>query len=114
MNHKLTAWVYTRARKLSVNTAGHYTYKGLRTPPGNLDDRYRLNRSQDDERFRFIWLVQSLEYGFNEIREILRDAEASESLCPWVRDILRQRMRQNRRKLDAMIAFQRRMEQAYG
>lgn len=113
MNHKLTSWVYTRAYKLSVHSAGHYSHNGLRTPPGNPDDGCRLSRPQDNERFRFIWLVQSLEFGLNGIREILRDAEAGESLCPWVCDILRQRIQQNRRKLDAMIAFQRKMVQTH-
>lgn len=113
MNHKLTARVYTRAYKLCVHTAGHYTRKGVLTPTGNPDYRYRFYRSQDNERLRFIWLVQRLEFGLNEIREILTDTEAGGSFCPWVRDILRQRVQQNRRKLDAMIAFQRKMVQAH-
>lgn len=112
MNHQLTAAVLARASDTTVHTVRHYTRKGLLTPTRNPDNRYHLYRPQDIERLRFIWRAQSLGFELKDIREILAHSETGASPCPRVRDILRQQVQKNRRKLDEMLALQMRMEQA--
>lgn len=112
MNHQLTAAVLARASETTVHTVRHYTRKGLLTPIRNPDNRYHLYRPQDIDRLRFIWRAQKLGFGLKEICEILAHSATGSSPCPRVRDILRQRLQQNRRQLDAMMALQMRMEKA--
>lgn len=112
MNHQLTAAVLARASETTVHTVRHYTRKGLLTPTRNPENRYHVYRPHDIERLRFIWQAQKLGFGLKEIREILAHSETGESPCPRVRDILRQRVQQNRRQLDVMVALQVRMERA--
>jgi DNA-binding transcriptional MerR regulator len=112
MNHQLTATMLARASETTVHTVRHYTRKGLLTPIRDPGNRYHLYRPKDIERLRFIWQAQRLGFGLKEIREILAHSETGESPCPRVREILRQRVQQNRRQLDAIVALQMRMEQA--
>lgn len=112
VNNQLTAAVLARASGTTVHTVRHYTRKGLLKPIRNPGNRYHLYRPKDTERLQFIWQAQRLGFGLKEIREILMHSETGGSPCPGVRDILRQRVQQNRKQLDAMMALQRRMEQA--
>lgn len=109
---RLTAAVLARECETTVHTVRHYTRKGLLNPKRDPGNRYRLYQPKDIERLRFIWQAQRLGFGLRDIREILADAAKGQSPCPRVRDILRQRVSQNRRQLDALQALQARMEQA--
>ena len=50
-----------------------------------------------------------LGYKLGEIASILEDAGRGQSPCPRVREIIRRRIRENRRKLDDLIELQWRM-----
>lgn len=112
ISRKLTAAVLARECKTTVHTVRHYTRKGLLNPERDPGNHYRLYRPRDFERLRFIWRAQRLGFELREIRDILAHAETGQTPCPQVRDILQQRVSQNRRQLDAMRALQARMEQA--
>lgn len=114
MNAPLTTTALARASETTVHTVRHYTRQGLLKPVRNPDNQYRLYRPQDIDRLRFIREAQRLGFGLKEVRDILADAEKGQSPCPRVRDILRRRIHQNRRQLDALLTLQVRMERALG
>jgi DNA-binding transcriptional MerR regulator len=90
----------------------YYARIGLLTPARHPDNGYQLFTRDDTARLRFVRLAQNLGYTLEEIRHILGLSQAGESPCQEVREILRQRVEENRQRLVDFIALQRRMEQA--
>lgn len=90
----------------------YYVRIGLLQPVATQDNGYRLFAAADASRLRFIRRAKHLGFTLNEIREITQHAAQGESPCPDVRRIIRQRIKENRIKIDEMIRLQTRMEQA--
>lgn len=90
----------------------YYTRMGLLRPKRNPDNGYRLYRHSEVSWLRFIRQAKRLGYTLSEIREIMHDSDQGKSPCPRVREILGQRIDENRRQLDELMALQTRMEQA--
>lgn len=89
-----------------------YSRIGLLKPARDPDNGYKLFSRSDVGRLHFIRQAQSLGYTLDEIGEILVTCSKGQSPCARVRQILRERIRQNRNKLDELMALQKRMEQA--
>ena len=90
----------------------YYTRIGLLEPVAQRDNGYRLFAPTDAARLRFIRLAKQLGFTLTEIREITRHAERGESPCGDVRRIVQHHVAENRRKIEAMLRLQTRMEQA--
>ncbi|TCK18000.1 DNA-binding transcriptional MerR regulator [Thiogranum longum] len=90
----------------------YYTRMGLLRPKRNPDNGYRLYQYREVGWLRFIRQAKRLGYTLNEIREIMHDSDQGKSPCPRVREILNQRIDENRRQLEELMALQTRMEQA--
>jgi DNA-binding transcriptional MerR regulator len=90
----------------------YYTRLGLLRPKRNPDNGYRLYQHREVGWLRFIRQAKRLGYTLNEIREIMHDSDQGKSPCPRVREILSQRIDENRRQLEELMALQTRMEQA--
>ncbi len=90
----------------------YYTQMGLLRPERNPDNGYRLYKPREISWLRFIRQAKRLGYTLNEIREIMHDSEQEKSPCPRVREILSQRIDENRRQLQQLMALQVRMEKA--
>ena len=90
----------------------YYTRMGLLQPERNPDNGYHLYKLREVNWLRFIQQAKRLGYTLNEVKEIMHDADKGQSPCPRVRKILQQRIAENRRQLDELIALQARMEQA--
>jgi len=90
----------------------YYTRMGLLRPTRNPDNGYRLYQHREVGWLRFIRQAKRLGYTLNEIREIMQDSDQGKSPCPRVREILLQRIDENRRQLEELMALQTRMEQA--
>ena len=97
---------------IAPHVVRYYSRIGLLTPARHPDNGYQLFTRDDTARLRFVRLAQNLGYTLEEIRHILGLSEAGESPCHEVREILRQRVEENRQRLVDFIALQRRMEQA--
>lgn len=97
---------------IAPHVVRYYSRIGLLTPARHPDNGYQLFTRDDTARLRFVRLAQNLGYTLEEIRHILGLSEAGESPCQEVREILRQRVEENRQRLVDFIALQRRMEQA--
>lgn len=90
----------------------YYARIGLLKPKRQQENGYRLFGKQDARRLRFIRLAKKLGFTLGEIREITEHADHGESPCGEVRKIIRQRIQENRARIDAMVSLQNRMEQA--
>jgi MerR family transcriptional regulator, Zn(II)-responsive regulator of zntA len=90
----------------------YYTRLGLLRPERNPDNGYRLYEHREVNWLRFVRQAKRLGYTLSEIREIMHDSDQEKSPCPRVRDILQRRIKENRQKLEELMALQTRMEQA--
>lgn len=90
----------------------YYSRIGLLNPARDPDNGYKLFSRSDIGRLHFIRRAQGLGYTLEEISEILETSKRGESPCARVRDLLRQRIEENRRKLRELAALQERMERA--
>ena len=90
----------------------YYSRIGLLSPARNPDNGYKLFSRSDISRLRFIRQAQGLGYTLDEIGEIFATCSHGQSPCARVRQILRQRITENRAKLDELTALQKRMEHA--
>ncbi len=90
----------------------YYARIGLLKPGRHPENGYRQFDRSDIHRLDFILQAKSLGFSLEEIAEILQDSERGKSPCPRVRDILKRRIDENRRKLETLQRLQTRMEEA--
>lgn len=98
--------------KAPAHVVRYYTRIGLIKPTTHQENGYRLYAPRDAERLRFIRRAKLLGFTLKEIGEITRHAEYNESPCGEVRTIIRQRIGENRIKIEEMLKLQNRMEHA--
>ncbi len=94
------------------NAVRYYTRMGLLQPERNPNNGYQIYKFNDINWLRFIRRAKLLGFTLNEIKEIMTDAEQGQSPCPRVREILQNRIIENRRHVEELIALQKNMEQA--
>ncbi len=90
----------------------YYTRIGLIKPSGQQENGYRLFKSRDVNRLRFIRMARQLGFTLSEIGEITRHADKGKSSCGDVRKIIQRHIRENRTRIEQMLKLQYRMEQA--
>ena len=90
----------------------YYTQIGLLTPTRDPANGYRDYRAQDVYRVRFIRRAKWLGFTLKDVRAILSDADAGDSPCPEVRELVKVRSQQNRARLEELKRLQARVEQA--
>jgi len=90
----------------------YYLRIGLIQPAGKQDNGYRLFKSMDVTRLRFVRLAKHLGFTLNEIKQILRHSDEGESPCEDVREIIRHRIQEHRDRIEEMMTLQVRMEDA--
>jgi len=98
--------------RVSPDTIRYYVRVGLLTPGRRKENNYQLFDSQDANRLKFIHDAKQLGFSLKEIRQIIEQSDSGNSPCPIVRDIIQNRIIENRRKLDELHALQDRMESA--
>ena len=90
----------------------YYTERGFLKPWRDAKNEYRIFSQPDVYRVKFIRRAKTLGFTLRDIKAILDDADVGVSPCPEVREIIRTRSRDNRRKLNDLIRLQERMERA--
>ncbi len=100
------------AAQVTADAVRFYTRKGLLKPARNTANNYQLYSETDLIRLRFIRKAKLLGYTLSEIRQIITASEQKQTPCPMVREIIKQRIKNNRRKLDEAMALQKKMEAA--
>lgn len=96
----------------SPQVVRYYVRIGLLKPRRHQENGYRLFGKQDARRLRFIRLAKRLGFTLDEIRQITEQADRGESPCGDARRIVRQRILENRARIDEMLNLQKRMERA--
>src|SRR5687767_6023594 len=108
----MTASDLARRTNLPIYTVRHYTRIGLLKPSRDLRNGYRLYKSSDKDRLKFIAAAKQLGFTLSEIEDILKNASHDESPCPMVREIVEKRVEENREKIRELEQMQQRLEAA--
>lgn len=96
----------------TIHAVRYYTRLGLLRPERNPDNGYRLYQPREVGWLRFVQQAKNLGYTLSEIREIMHNSDQGKSPCPRVREILQNRIKENREKLEELMSLQTRMESA--
>ncbi len=107
-----TAGVLAKRTNTPIFTIRHYTRIGLLKPTRDLKSGYKLYRQSDKDRLKFINAAKELGFTLAEIQEILDHAVHGDSPCPMVRDIVEQRVKENKEKIRQLKKMQTRLEGA--
>lgn len=108
----MTVHELARAAGVTADTVRHYVRIGLLKPQRNPGNNYRLFGRADLRRLRFVRKAQLLGFTLKEICQLLEASRSGRLSCTDVREAVERRIRENRRRLDALMALQRRMEAA--
>lgn len=108
----LTVTELAKRSDTTIHAVRYYTRLGILRPERNPDNGYRLYQPREVGWLRFVQQAKHLGYTLSEIREIMHDSDQDQSPCPRVREILQNRIKENRQKLEELMALQTRMERA--
>lgn len=102
------------ARKTGINahTVRYYVREGLLKPTKQAENQYNLFPPKEVSRLQFIRTAKMLGFTLNEIRLILEQAHMGMSPCTDVREIIQQRIVENRQRIEEIQQLQKRMEGA--
>lgn len=89
----------------------YYTQEGLLKPRRDPRNRYRQYTKSDVYRMRFIRRAKWLGFTLRDVKAILHDADRGMAPCPEVREIIKLRARENRKRLEALTRLQERVEE---
>lgn len=107
-----TATGLARQAQVPVHVVRYYTRIGLLRPARDPVNGYKLFAEAHLKRLRFILQAKALGYTLREIEVIIQEAERGKSPCPRVREIIEQRIADNRQRLEELLSLQHRMERA--
>jgi DNA-binding transcriptional MerR regulator len=108
----LTVSQLARQGAVAAHVVRYYVRIGLIHPNHRHENGYRLFDKSEVARLGFTRAAKHLGFTLNEIRQIMARADSGSSPCPDVRALMRERIVQNRARLDAMLTQQARMEAA--
>ena len=109
-----TANELAKKTDVPIFTIRHYTKIGLLKPVKNQKNGYKMYQVSDSTRLKFIIAAKNLGFTLHEISNILDEAKHGNSPCPMVRDIVKLRLDENKRKIREMKNLQKKMESALG
>lgn len=110
----MTASDLAKKTDVPIYTVRHYTRIGLLKPSRHPRNGYKLYNFSDTTRLRFIIAAKELGFTLTEISQILDEAKHGNSPCPLVREIVEQRIKENKRKIRELQQLQKKMEMALG
>lgn len=108
----MTVSELSKSARVTPDAVRHYVRIGLLKPGRDPTNGYKLFNSNDVKRVKFIRQAKGLGFSLGDIREIFRHEGQGQSPCPVVRDIILQRIDDNRVRLAELNALQHRMEEA--
>ena len=97
---------------VAAHVIRYYTQIGLLTPARDPKNRYRKYALSDISRVRLIRCAKRLGFTLRDVRSILKEADEEVSPSVDVRQLLRQRGRENRARLKEFSRQQSRIEEA--
>lgn len=108
----MTVKEFADAGGVTAEAVRHYVKIGLLKPSKNPKNHYKEFSEQDLKYVKFIRQAKHLGYTLTEIKEIIQHSRDGVSPCPTVRNIIEQRIQENRKTLEELVALQDRMEKA--
>lgn len=108
----LTVSELSKAAQVTPETVRHYVRVGLLTPERHPASNYRLFSSGDIKKVRFIRQAKGLGFSLSDIQLIFEHSDRGRSPCPAVREIIQERIKKNRVRLDELNTLLRRMDEA--
>lgn len=108
----MTASILAKRANVPLFTVRYYTRIGLLKPSRDLRNGYKVYKSSDRDRLKFISAAKELGFTLSEIEEILSHAAHGDSPCPMVRDVVEKRIKENKQKIREMKHLQKRLEAA--
>lgn len=112
VSRHMTVIELARRADVPPHVVRYYTRIGLLKPARDQGNGYKLFASGDVCRLLFIRKAQTLGFTLAEIRKIFQEAAQGDSPCPLVREIIAKRIKDNRRRIEALLQMQSRMEKA--
>jgi len=110
----LTVSQLSKAAQATPDAIRHYVRIGLLTPSRDPVNGYKLFSDDDIKKVKFIRQAKGLGFKLNDIQTIFNHSNDGRSPCPVVRDMIQQRIGDNRRKLSELNSLQQRMDDALG
>ncbi len=110
----MTASILAKKTDVPIYTVRHYTRIGLLKPTRNPGNGYKEYNFSDATRLRFIMAAKDLGFTLSEISHILDEAKHGHSPCPMVREIVEQRIEENKKKIRELQNLQKKMEKSLG
>ncbi|MBP9110637.1 MAG: MerR family DNA-binding protein [Pyrinomonadaceae bacterium] len=108
----MTASVLAKRAEVPLFTVRYYTRIGLLKPSRDMRNGYKVYKSSDRDRLKFISAAKELGFTLAEIEEILGHAVHGDSPCPMVRDVVEKRIEENKEKIRELKRLQKRLEAA--
>ena len=108
----ITASVLAKLAEVPVFTIRYYTRIGLLSPVRNQANGYKMYREADVETLSFITSAKDLGFTLSEIEEILNHAAKGDTPCPMVREIVENRIEENKQRIAELKRLQKRLEKA--
>lgn len=108
----LTASVLAKKSDVPIYTVRHYTKIGLLKPSRHPRNGYKVYQFSDATLLRFIMAAKDLGFTLAEIAQIMAEAKHGNSPCPMVREIVEQRIEENKKKIHEMQKLQKKMTAA--
>ncbi len=108
----MTVSELARRAGVTLDTVRHYTRSGLIVPIRDESNGYNCYSSSDLARLLFIRKARLMGFSLADVSDILVKSSRGHSPCPQVRQIMQQRLQENRLKLQELMELQARMEQA--
>lgn len=101
-----------QASGVSPDTVRYYARIGLLNPTRDPANGYKAFDGADLSRLKFIRHAQELGLTLKEVRAVLAEAEAGESPCPLVRDLVSRHLDDLRAKIDELKSLEARLVDA--
>jgi len=108
----MTVSELARRARVTPDAVRYYTRRGLLVPTRADSNGYNHYGHGDLARLFFIRKARLLGFSLRDVRDIFEESSHGKSPCPLVRDIMEQRLRENRRHLQTVESLQSRMERA--
>ena len=108
----LTVSELSKVAQTTPDAIRHYVRIGLLIPSRDPDNGYRLFSADDVKRVKFIRRAKGLGFTLRDIQTIFDHADDGGSPCPVVRNIIRQRIEENKARLAELNRLEKRMEDA--
>ncbi len=96
---------------VSVPTIRFYEERGILPPPTRADNGYRIYTETDLDRLGFITRARTLDFGLEEIGEILGLREQKKTPCAYVITQIDAKLEEVERKIESLIRLRAELQQ---